>query len=183
MKILFLGYGDQETTLIDFLKERNHEVVHSNSKKISILSYDLVISFGYRHLINSDVILCAQRPIINLHISYLPFNRGAHPNFWSHYENTPCGVTIHEIDEGIDTGKIIFREKIELNEYMTLKDSHIILLESIESLFKEKIDEIENNTYKTINSDQIGTYHKKCDLPKWVEWDLTIKEVKNFEKQ
>ena len=32
--------------------------------------------------------------IINLHISFLPFNRGYYPNLWSHQEGTPSGVTI-----------------------------------------------------------------------------------------
>ena len=43
-----------------------------------------------------------KRPIVNLHISYLPFNRGSHPNYWSFVENTPKGVSIHEIDEQIE---------------------------------------------------------------------------------
>jgi len=182
MKILFLGYKDHETQLIDFLKQRGHEVTWSDSKEISLTNYDLVISFGYRYIINSQKIQNIQRPIVNLHISYLPFNRGAHPNFWSHYEDTPCGVSIHEIDEGIDTGKIIYRKKIELEENESLQGSYAILLNSIESLFKENIEEIESYTYKTIQSDEIGTYHKASDLPKWVKWSLTIKEVKNFEK-
>ncbi len=50
--------------------------------------------------------------IINLHISFLPWNRGAHPNFWSFYDDTPKGVTIHLIDEGIDTGAIIYQKEI-----------------------------------------------------------------------
>ena len=39
-------------------------------------------------------------------LSYLPFNRGKNPNVWSIIESTPCGATIHKIDEKIDTGKI-----------------------------------------------------------------------------
>ena len=48
---------------------------------------------------------------INLHLSYLPFNRGKNPNVWSIIESTPCGATIHKIDEKIDTGKIYVRKK------------------------------------------------------------------------
>ena len=53
--------------------------------------------------------------IINLHISYLPYNRGAHPNFWSFVENTPSGVSIHQVDSGIDTGKIVIQKQINFN--------------------------------------------------------------------
>ncbi len=44
-------------------------------------------------------------------MGYLPFNRGAHPNFWSFMEKTPSGVTMHEINSGIDKGKIIVQKK------------------------------------------------------------------------
>ena len=48
-------------------------------------------------------------------MSYLPYNRGAHPNFWSFVNNTVKGVTIHEIDQGIDTGKIILQKSIKFD--------------------------------------------------------------------
>ena len=54
-------------------------------------------------------------PIVNLHISYLPWNRGAHPNFWSFFDATPTGVSIHLIDKGIDTGPIIVQKKVKLD--------------------------------------------------------------------
>ena len=41
-------------------------------------------------------------------MSFLPYNRGSHPNFWSFVENTPKGVSIHEVSNGIDDGDIIF---------------------------------------------------------------------------
>ena len=178
MRILFLGYQENETTLIDFLKKRNHEVSWSISKKFTPENFDLIISFGYRHIIEPDVIQNLSRPIINLHISYLPFNRGTHPNFWSHFENTPCGVTIHEIDEGVDTGKIIYRKQVKFCDSQTLRQSYRILLNTIESLFKKNIVEIEKFTYKTLQIGETGTYHNTYDLPEWVNWDLTIKDVK-----
>ena len=45
-------------------------------------------------------------------MSFLPYNRGSHPNFWSFIDDTPKGITIHEIDEGADTGNIVFQKKI-----------------------------------------------------------------------
>ena len=48
-------------------------------------------------------------------MSYLPFNRGAHPNFWSFVDNTPSGVSIVEIDKGIDTGPVIYKKKIKFD--------------------------------------------------------------------
>ena len=68
----------------------------------------------------------------------------AHPNFWSHFENTPSGVSIHEIDSGIDTGPIIFRKRIEPNDpQITLDASYKKLKFEIEELFKKNINSLE----------------------------------------
>ena len=53
---------------------------------------------------------------INLHISYLPWNRGADPNLWSAV-GMPKGVTIHYINDGFDTGDILFQKAILFVEY------------------------------------------------------------------
>lgn len=46
----------------------------------------------------------------NLHSGVLPQYRGAHPQFWSLLNGEKyCGLTLHEINAGIDTGKIINR--------------------------------------------------------------------------
>eukprot|EP00392_Amoebophrya_sp_AT5.2_P019205 g19951.t1 len=65
-------------------------------------AFDYCVSYGYRHIIRTPVIegMFDRKRIINLHISYLPYNRGADPNLWSILERTPPGVTIHHIDEG-----------------------------------------------------------------------------------
>lgn len=49
---------------------------------------------------------------INTHPSYLPFNRGKHYNFWNLVESVPFGVTLHFVDEGIDSGDIIAQLRI-----------------------------------------------------------------------
>ena len=48
-----------------------------------------------------------------MHNSYLPYNRGKNPYFWTFIEEKPYGVTIHKVDEGIDTGEIISQKLIQ----------------------------------------------------------------------
>ena len=91
-KILFLGYNANQTKLLDVLASNGLKVDHTAEKIKEINGYDAVISFGYRHILNHNLIRKAGCPIFNLHMSYLPYNRGAHPNFWSFYDNTPSGV-------------------------------------------------------------------------------------------
>ena len=80
-KILFLGCDKSETKLIDELVKSNCQVFNSK-KMINSTNFDLIISFGFRFIIPKNFLKKkAKCPIINIHISYLPFNRGSHPNF------------------------------------------------------------------------------------------------------
>ena len=106
-KVLFLGYDEKQTHLIDALVKNNCVVDHTEDKVEPVSGYDFVVSYGYRHILKQNVIDGFGCPILNLHIAYLPYNRGAHPNFWAFYDNTPTGVTIHLIDGGVDTGPIV----------------------------------------------------------------------------
>jgi methionyl-tRNA formyltransferase len=109
--ILFLGYP--KCRLLDSLHERTEVFQTMRPIKDRVLErFDLTICFGYRFILRPQALTRAVRPPINLHISYLPFNRGADPNYWSFHDGTPKGVTIHEIDESIDSGPIIFRQRV-----------------------------------------------------------------------
>lgn len=50
---------------------------------------------------------------VNTHPSLLPYNRGKHYNFWALVEQAPFGVTLHVVDDGIDSGDIVAQRKID----------------------------------------------------------------------
>lgn len=142
-KVLFLGYNSSETKIINHLISNNCIVDHDNEKLNNFnINYDIVICFGYRHILKKEFINKCDCPIINLHISYLPYNRGAHPNFWSFYDNTICGVTIHLLDEGIDTGPILFQKKVIFKNEVTFYETYKRLFNEIENLFILNIKKI-----------------------------------------
>ena len=179
-KILFLGYAPEQTTLVEELVRAQCEVWHTAEKIQTTVGYDLVISFGYRHIISKEVIESSSAPIINLHISYLPWNRGAHPNFWSFYDCTPSGVTIHLIDEGMDTGAIIYQRYVNFNqEENTYRKTYNRLISEIEKLFTDNLNEIISKKFIATPQRRQGTYHSVANLPKeFGGWDSEIsKEV------
>ena len=182
-KIYFLGYTDTQTKLIKFLKKnKKFSIIEYGNKlltkKIANEAY-LIISFGYKKIIKNNILDLVKRPIINLHISYLPFNRGSHPNFWSFIENTIKGVTIHEINNKIDNGNIIIRKKIIFKRAntQTFKKTYNILFKEIENLFILKFNKILNKNYKIKKIKLKGTIHYKANLPKnFSNWDINIRK-------
>ncbi len=177
MRFLFLSEYSN-IRVIKFLKTKGE--VDWIRKKIdlkTLTNYDWIISYGYRHLISSRVLKNYKNKIINLHISYLPYNRGADPNYWSFRENTPKGVTIHFIDEGIDTGPILVQKLCSFNESHTLKSSYNILIKEVEKLFFENFDSIIKK--KITPKPQIGrgSIHFKKDIKERLNYDIKVNEI------
>ena len=178
---LFLGYDNEKTSLIKFLKLNKIKVTLHRNKTLTYTvakKYDIIISFGYRRIIAKEIIAKLNRPIVNLHISYLPYNRGAHSNFWSFINKTQKGVAIHEIDHGIDTGNIISRKKIKfrINNESTFVSTYKILILEIEKLFKKKYKSIFFKNYKSQKQLIITKLNLKKELPNDVNWNSKIKE-------
>ncbi|MGE7950565.1 formyltransferase family protein [Lysinibacillus xylanilyticus] len=184
MKILYLG--PECKRILKHLKSFGDRVSRTE-KKLTICefiepNYDFIISYGYRFIIPKRVTDYYKKRIINLHISYLPWNRGADPNFWSIIDNTPKGVTIHFVDEGLDTGDIIIQKKVELEESDTLRTSYEKLSNAIEKLFMNSWIKIKDCEIVPEIQMGEGTFHYSKDKELYRTllingWDTKISEL------
>lgn len=169
MKILFLTNNKITDTLYHWLCFREGNVDYLEDKfdayQWSFYNPDLIISYNYKHIIDEEIINLG-RNIINLHISYLPYNRGADPNFWSIVDGTPSGVTIHKIDKGIDTGDILLQKTVDIKDTDTLGSSYTKLHREIQKLFIDNWESIRDNKIKPTPQVGKGTYHAVKDFYK-----------------
>jgi phosphoribosylformylglycinamidine synthase len=78
-------------------------------EKISPLRFDLMVLAGYRRLLSSGFLAqFPPRSVINIHPSLLPAYPGLHSYERAFNDGAPkTGVSIHFVDEGMDTGEII----------------------------------------------------------------------------
>ena len=194
-KVLFLGYEEKQNSLISGLRKNKKLIIDHKNEIISldqVKKYDLVVCYGYRFKITKDIVE-NYKEIFNLHISYLPFNRGAHPNFWSFIKNTPSGISIHKVDNGFDTGNIIFQKLIDFDlknnkKTLTFNNTYKKLISEIEKLFLKNFEKLLNKDYKEQKQLDNGSFHKVKDLPiNLKSWDQniydTIKEYNNLKKK
>jgi methionyl-tRNA formyltransferase len=94
-------------------------------------------------------------------------------------DNTPKGITIHYIDEGIDTGDIIVQKEIFFDENLeSFKTSYIKLHEVIQRLFKRHWNDIRENKINIQKPLVVGSFHNIKDLPSDVDWNMNIKDYK-----
>ena len=193
MKVLFLGHAD--SPLIAYLSSVGEEVVTTDEKITPALVKkqrpDFIVSYRYRHILRPDVLNTLSGRIINLHTSYLPYNRGAEPHFWCLVEGTPCGVTIHDIDAGIDTGDIITQRRIEALPDDTLKTFYDRLHVGLQALFREHWKDIKNGAVPRRKQDTEGTYHAMKDIEQFsflldeggAKGATSVKTLQEYHKQ
>ena len=209
MEILLLYNNKIAKELAEKLQEIGHSVILWE-KEIQVgdlerMHPDRIISYTYRFIIQKEVIEGLKHPILNLHISYLPWNRGVSPNFWSFMEDTPKGVTIHEINEKIDAGRILLQKQLYFEEeHETFASTYKKLNKEIIKLFMQHSQELLDwgiefgSRRKKVrgveewqaDSGQKGSYHSKKQFHSFREkypfsWEENIAEYKariNYKK-
>ncbi len=187
--ILLLSNNDNIKLLKDKL-DKDYEVVLCHDKiapeYIKDLNPEIVISYNYSHIVKEDVIDILGDRIINLHCSLLPWNKGASPNIWSFIDDTPKGVTIHVLEKGLDTGRILLQEEVSFDEDTeTLASSYDKLQETIVDLLVSNFDDILAGNIIPVEQKDEGSYHRTSDLTallngKEIDYNMTIKEFKEF---
>lgn len=77
-------------------------------KELKSKNVDFVFVVGTR-IIGNRTIESIKQPFVNIHAGITPKYRGVHGAYWAlvHNDKKNCGVTLHHIDTGVDTGDII----------------------------------------------------------------------------
>jgi len=195
MKILFLTNNEISNKLIHWLENEAKEELIVYDKPINLefikkIKPDFIISYNYRLIISKKIIDYMKGNIINLHISLLPWNKGAYPNVWSFLEDTPKGVTIHIVNEGVDTGSILIQKEVDINENIeTLRSSYEKFHKEIQELFKKYWNNIKNKELNPKLQKLEGSMHYIKDFKRIEhilgddEWDISIIELKKRYKK
>jgi methionyl-tRNA formyltransferase len=77
--------------------------------------FDLVVVAAFSRILKQPLIGLPRLGCINVHLSMLPRYRGPHPIYWALSQGEArTGVTIHYIDEGIDSGDVILQRAVEI---------------------------------------------------------------------
>ena len=104
---------------------------------------DWVILAGYMRLIGETILQPYQGRIINIHPSLLPSFPGLDAIGQALEAGVKItGVTIHYVDEGMDTGKIIAQEAVKLEENMTKEELQQAIQRTEHELYPRTIQQL-----------------------------------------
>ena len=194
LQILFIvpRYDSKDTKLeelatlhnIDYIKSKN---INNSDFIESVRKYscDIFISLSFNQIFKTDIINLPPLKTINVHCGKLPFYRGRNILNWALInDEKEFGITVHYVDEGIDTGDIILQKEYPIDD----NDSYNTLLNrayvGCAEILYETMKIIQNGKFKTVSQKSIHSVGFYCGLraegDEKINWNQTSRQIFNF---
>ena len=157
------------------VKVRDEEFV----KVLEGFNADAMVVVAFGQILTKNILDMPKYGCINVHASLLPKYRGAAPMQWSIIDGEKkTGVTIQQMDEGIDTGDILAIEEIELDEKETYGSLHDRLTVMGGPLVIKVLKELENGTVTRIKQNDEESNYVKIIKKSFGKIDFTMEAVR-----
>ena len=141
---------------------------------------DLMVVVAYGLILPPEVLAIPRCGCVNLHASLLPRWRGAAPIQRAIMSgDTETGVTLMQMDAGLDTGMMLAKRAVKLAMGESSDDVH-------DKLVKLAADLLQENILKILNSELVGEQQddrlatKANKIKKdeaWIDWNQSAKEI------
>ena len=164
-----------------------HPNINSEEFLYSMVEYkcDLFVSMSFNQIFRKALINLPPLKTINCHAGKLPFYRGRNILNWALInDEKEFGITVHYIDEGIDTGDIILQSCYPISDdddYSTLLER---AFEGCAANLYLAIKAVQGNKVKPIvqsSIDQLGFYcSARRDGDERLDWNQPSREIFNF---
>jgi methionyl-tRNA formyltransferase len=171
-----------------------HDIAYLNSVNINSLEFikqaksyncDLFISMSFNQIFKKNICNIPRLGIINCHAGKLPYYRGRNILNWALInDEKDFGITVHYIDEGIDTGDIILQKLYPISDednYLTLLEKSFeecarILYEAIKIIQADKVKAIKQSLIHPV-----GFYCGRRGIgDEIINWNQNSRDLFNF---
>lgn len=135
---------------------------------------DLGLLLWWPDIIKAPLIGLPRQGFVNTHPSLLPYNRGKHYNFWAIVEQAPFGVSLHKVEEGIDTGPIVAQAELAYGWEDTGETLFLRAREAMIQLVKDSYGRLRTGELNPQPQDlDKGSFHRASEIDKasWIELD------------
>jgi folate-dependent phosphoribosylglycinamide formyltransferase PurN len=139
---------------------------------------DLIIVNGTR-ILSKKFLSAITCPIVNIHGGITPQYRGLAGSYWAlaNGELDKCGSTIHLVDEGVDTGAILYQDTINITAADNYLTYTFLQLPKEIAMLKKVIADIESNNLKPIVQHGVsGLWYEPTIWQYW--YNKVVKKVK-----
>jgi methionyl-tRNA formyltransferase len=142
------------------------------------LQADIMIVVAYGLILPTAVLNSPKLGCLNVHGSLLPKWRGAAPiqrSIWA--GDTETGVTIMQMDEGLDTGAILFKQSLSITKEDTSVSLYQRLAEIGPKALLETLTKL-NELQALTQNDELASYAKKLSKEEAkIDWDIPAEQL------
>ena len=146
-------------------------------------SPDCIVVAAYGQILKKEILKLPRYGCINIHASLLPRHRGAAPINWALINgDEETGITIMEMDEGLDTGDILNTKKIPIEPEDDSQTLHDKLAQLGGQLIVETLANMEREMIiKVHQDDSLSTYAPRLskDMGK-IDWSSPGDDIINL---
>lgn len=147
------------------------------------LQPELIVVAAFGQFLSKEILELPKYGCINVHASLLPKYRGAAPIQYAIIKGEKeSGVTIMQMDIGMDTGAMLDKVVVPIEENTTMGELHDALREQGATLLLQVIDKIAAGTAVAEPQDDAqATYATLLDRSmEHIDWSKTAQEVHNL---
>ncbi len=144
------------------------------------LDPDLIVSVAYDQILRRELRGLPRLGCLNAHAGALPRYRGRNVINWAIINGEPeIGITVHQIDDGIDTGDIVRQRFLPIAWADTYGDVLSRVVEAIPPLVEEAVDQIVDGTAEPRVQDHAAATYcgGRVEGDEWLDWSLPSRRV------
>ncbi|MCR5421471.1 MAG: methionyl-tRNA formyltransferase [Lachnospiraceae bacterium] len=144
---------------------------------------DIYVVAAYGQILSGEILDIPVYGCINTHASLLPKYRGAAPIQWAIADGEKMtGVTIMQMDEGLDTGDILYTEEVAISDIETGESLFVKLEECAKKLIIEALDKIESNDVKPLKQDETMAGYAPLLTKKMgeIDWSKNAEQIERL---
>jgi methionyl-tRNA formyltransferase len=146
---------------------------------------ELFVSMSFNQIVKREFLAMPPRGVINCHAGALPFYRGRNILNWALInDEREFAVTVHYVDEGIDTGDLILQQREPITDadtYRTLLDRAIAACADV--LHRALLAIADGTATRTPQSAKhpVGLYvGRRREGDEWIDWSWSSRRIFNF---
>jgi methionyl-tRNA formyltransferase len=143
---------------------------------------DLSISIQYDQIIRQPLLLAAPLGFINVHPGKLPWYRGRSTVNWAIVNGeSEVGITVHVMDQGIDTGDILLQETVPIEWSDTYASMLAKLQEAVPPLLVKAVDGLADGSLVPRPQIGLGSYFSvRRDGDESIDWGASSLQIYNL---
>ena len=150
---------------------------------VRALAPDLIVSVAYDQILRGELRAVPRLGCLNAHAGALPKYRGRNVINWAIINGEPeIGLTVHVIDEGIDSGDILLQQSLPIGWTDTYGDVLGRVVEAIPPLIQQAVDQLADGSASPRRQDHAAATYcgGRVDGDEWIDWSLTSRRVHNL---